>query len=129
MIYSVTIGLSISTCAMLVAPGLPAVYHATIAIPNLALENAMACRVFRAVKLGHIKNIQVVSFSGTNFRFHHMPLDSGNGLGIAMERHAFEDVQELQFNTDSTKAPDMAENVNDGHEDNTGASGTGVGKA
>jgi hypothetical protein len=32
----------------------PAVYHAMLTAPNIALESAMACRVFRGVKLGVI---------------------------------------------------------------------------
>jgi hypothetical protein len=34
----------------------PAVYHAMLSAPNIALESAMACRVFRAVKLGTINH-------------------------------------------------------------------------
>jgi hypothetical protein len=113
-IYSATIGLSIATCAMLVAPGVPAVYHATLAIPNLALENSMACRVFRAVKLGHIKDIQVVSLSGTNFRFN--PVSFGPENGTTMERHGFDGSRELQFSTNTTKTTGAAENVRSHHE-------------
>jgi hypothetical protein len=35
----------------------PAVIHAMFTIPNVALENAMATRVFRAVALGVIKDV------------------------------------------------------------------------
>ena len=41
---------------MLVAPNMPAVYRTMLSVPNLGLENAMACRVYRAVKLGFIKD-------------------------------------------------------------------------
>ena len=43
---------------MLLVPDFPAVYHTMLSVPNLALENAMACRVYRAVKLGFITNSQ-----------------------------------------------------------------------
>lgn len=77
MIYSATIGMSIVTSAMLLAPGVPAVYHAMFSIPNLALECAMACRVFRAVRIGFIVDGKDVKSSG--------PLSgigSSNGLAL-----------------------------------------------
>jgi hypothetical protein len=50
---------------MLLAPDIPSVYHAMFSVPNLALENAMACRVYRAVKLGFINNHQNAPFEMT----------------------------------------------------------------
>ncbi|KAJ7434706.1 hypothetical protein FB451DRAFT_1063145 [Mycena latifolia] len=52
--YLATVGLNILTMVMLLDPSLPPVLHAMFAIPNVALENAMACRVFRALRLGFI---------------------------------------------------------------------------
>jgi hypothetical protein len=36
---------------MFLTPSIPAVIRATITIPNIALENSMACRVFRKLKI------------------------------------------------------------------------------
>jgi hypothetical protein len=48
-----TVGLNIVTMALLLTPAkLSPVVHAMFSVPNLALENAMACRVFRKLKLG-----------------------------------------------------------------------------
>ena len=55
---SATIGLSIVFAAMLVSPDIPPIFHSILSVPNLALENAMACRVFRAVKLGFVKDYE-----------------------------------------------------------------------
>jgi hypothetical protein len=40
--------------AMILAPSLPPVYRAMFTHPNVAINNAMACRVFRDIKFGHI---------------------------------------------------------------------------
>ncbi|TFK47489.1 hypothetical protein OE88DRAFT_1738410 [Heliocybe sulcata] len=54
MYYLATVGFSIVTIIGLLAP-IPAVYHALFTIPNLALQNAMACRVYRQLRLGIIQ--------------------------------------------------------------------------
>jgi len=51
--YSATIGLNIVAVVMLFAP-VPALFHAMFSIPNIALESAMATRVFRSIRLGTI---------------------------------------------------------------------------
>jgi len=51
--YFATIGLSIVTVAMY-RLSVPLVYRTILFVATLALKNAMACRVFRAVKLGLI---------------------------------------------------------------------------
>ena len=50
---------------MILIPNIPAIYHLMFSIPNLALENAMACRVYRAVKLGLIKNPESTQYVNT----------------------------------------------------------------
>jgi hypothetical protein len=60
--FSATIGLNIVFAIMLISPSIPVLYRPILSIPNLTLKNAMACRVYRAVKLGLVKN-----FSGTQF--------------------------------------------------------------
>jgi len=53
--YLVTVGLNIATMIMILLPSAPPVYRAFLSLPNIALENSMACRVFRAVHLGTIR--------------------------------------------------------------------------
>jgi hypothetical protein len=62
MFFSATIGVSIALVTLLLSPSVPSVYQAILSVPNIALENAMACRVYRAVKLGVIKNPQSTVF-------------------------------------------------------------------
>ncbi|KAH7872215.1 uncharacterized protein C8R40DRAFT_1205205, partial [Lentinula edodes] len=53
--YLVTVGGNILTMGMILAPAsLPAVFHAMFTVPNIAIGNSMACRVFRDIKFGHI---------------------------------------------------------------------------
>lgn len=52
---SASIGLSLTAAVATFCP-IPVVYRAMLSVPALALENAMACRVFRAVILGFIEN-------------------------------------------------------------------------
>ncbi|KAJ6456251.1 hypothetical protein DFH09DRAFT_1013831 [Mycena vulgaris] len=51
--YLATVGLNILTMVMF-SGSIPPIIHAILAIPNVAPENAMACRVFRALRLGFI---------------------------------------------------------------------------
>ncbi|KAJ6507466.1 hypothetical protein DFH09DRAFT_1375008 [Mycena vulgaris] len=53
--YRATVGFNILTMAMFFG-SMPPIIHAMFAIPNVALENAMACRVFRALRLGFISS-------------------------------------------------------------------------
>jgi hypothetical protein len=50
---------------MILIPNIPIIYHSMFSIPNLALENAMACRVYRAVKLGFIRNPESTQYGHT----------------------------------------------------------------
>ncbi|KAG1725080.1 uncharacterized protein EDB91DRAFT_1062437 [Suillus paluster] len=52
--YLATVGLNVATMVMILAPSAPPVYHAFLSLPNIALENSMACRVFRSIHLGRI---------------------------------------------------------------------------
>lgn len=57
----VTVGMNIATCAMLLLSDLSPVLRAMLSVPNLALENAMACRVFRKLKLGLMREHPALS--------------------------------------------------------------------
>ena len=47
-----TVGVNIVAVVVILTPSIPPVYRAMFSIPNVALQNAMACRVFRQIKLG-----------------------------------------------------------------------------
>jgi len=56
---SVTIGVAITSSALILSPSIPAELHPILGSAYFALASAMACRVFRAVLLGIIKDPQV----------------------------------------------------------------------
>lgn len=47
---------------MILTPSVPPVYRAMFTIPSVAIENAMACKVFRDIRFGRIEP------NGTTFR-------------------------------------------------------------
>jgi len=52
--YLATVGLNIVAMAVILTPSAPLALRSTLSIPNLALQNSMACRVYRQLKLGLI---------------------------------------------------------------------------
>ncbi|KAI0072256.1 hypothetical protein K474DRAFT_1605455 [Panus rudis PR-1116 ss-1] len=54
--YLATVGVNIVSMAVILAPSVPPVFRAMFAIPNFTLQNAMATRVFRMLKLGLLKD-------------------------------------------------------------------------
>jgi len=60
--YLATVGMNILTMIFLANTKFPAIYRAMFGITNLSLQNAMACRVYRSIHLGLIKD-PISSFS------------------------------------------------------------------
>ncbi|CAL1710750.1 unnamed protein product [Somion occarium] len=54
--YMTTVVLNLVAMILLLTPSLPLVYQGMMTVPNVALQNAMACRVFRLLKLGIIQD-------------------------------------------------------------------------
>lgn len=46
---------------MLYVPGIPPVYRTMFTVPNIAIMNIMACRVFRNTRFGVIRNTEILS--------------------------------------------------------------------
>ncbi|KAH8103809.1 hypothetical protein BXZ70DRAFT_1051449 [Cristinia sonorae] len=53
--YLVTVGMNILTLALILSPPVPPVIRAMFTIPDIALQNAMTCRVHRLLKLGLLR--------------------------------------------------------------------------
>jgi len=53
--YMVTVGMNLVAAVVILTPSVPPVLRAMFSIPNVALQNAMACRVYRQLKIGLIK--------------------------------------------------------------------------
>jgi hypothetical protein len=58
-LISVTIGVAIISAALILSPSIPGELHPILGSAYFALASAMACRVFRAVLLGTIKDPQM----------------------------------------------------------------------
>ena len=87
---------------MLVAPAIPPVYRTMLSVPNLALENAMACRVYRAVKLGFIKDYQ--SARENSLRSSAARHDAGPDFALKIP--TLNESRNLQVNGDITTTTD-----------------------
>lgn len=65
----------------------------------------MACRVFRAVKLGLIKDTHLTT-NGSTLRSTRLQFD--NGDSIALKQSTFESSRNVHVNVDVTKTTDLA---------------------
>ena len=50
--YRITIFANIATTVVILSPSVPTLLHAVLTVPNSALTNSMACKVYRDVKFG-----------------------------------------------------------------------------
>ncbi|KAJ7771263.1 hypothetical protein DFH07DRAFT_999409, partial [Mycena maculata] len=55
LFYLTTVSFNILTLVMGIAPSISPTFHGIFPMPNIALENGMACRVFRALRLGLLR--------------------------------------------------------------------------
>ncbi|TCD66862.1 hypothetical protein EIP91_000816 [Steccherinum ochraceum] len=53
--YMATVGLNLVAAIVILTPSVPPVLRAMFSIPNVALQNVMACRVYRQLKIGLIR--------------------------------------------------------------------------
>jgi len=58
--------MNILAMTMVLVPSAPPVYRAMFTIPNNALQNVMACRVFRKLRLGVIGDATLVPPTSTS---------------------------------------------------------------
>ncbi|CAL1707959.1 unnamed protein product [Somion occarium] len=68
MYYLVTVWVNLTTTIILLTSLISPTSQAMLTIPNLALQNAMACRVFRLLKLGYIREDGSTSPTQPNVR-------------------------------------------------------------
>lgn len=58
--------MNIVAMVLILTPSVPPVLQAMFSIPNVALQNAMACRVFRQLKLGLIRETPTMGGSSSH---------------------------------------------------------------
>jgi hypothetical protein len=85
------VGGNILTMVMILAPSLPLVYRAMFTDPNIAINNAMACRVFCDIKFGHVFSYSMTVHSLPTF----IAKSSGMGSGVTNRKHHGLDTFEL----------------------------------
>ncbi|KAH8102168.1 hypothetical protein BXZ70DRAFT_57653 [Cristinia sonorae] len=61
--YLVVVSINIIATVMILTPSVPLAYANIMAIVNAALQNSMACRVFRDLKLGYYKSMNPTQHS------------------------------------------------------------------
>lgn len=54
--YTSTVIMNVIAMTIVLTPSAPPIYRAMVAPPNIAIQNVMACRLFRKLKLGIIGN-------------------------------------------------------------------------
>lgn len=52
--YLATVTVNLICMIVIFNPSVPAIYHMMLSIPNVTIQNAMACRVYRQLKIGWI---------------------------------------------------------------------------
>ncbi|KAJ3484788.1 hypothetical protein NLI96_g5397 [Meripilus lineatus] len=63
--YLVTAVVNVAMVFIMISPSFSPIYHAIIFVPNIAISNIAACRVYRRVKLGMINDGSVGFYSET----------------------------------------------------------------
>ncbi|EJD00308.1 uncharacterized protein FOMMEDRAFT_91359 [Fomitiporia mediterranea MF3/22] len=66
--YLITVSGNILTMVMILAPSVAPVYRAMFTIPNVTIENCMACKVLRDIKFGVIEPTGQSTFQRTTLR-------------------------------------------------------------
>jgi hypothetical protein len=111
MICRATFGLNVVVIAMIIVPQSP-LLHAVFIIPHVALESAMACRVFRSLRLHFI-----VEIDGSTAQISTQPLQFAVVLdprmasadGSVLGRHGSRNSRHRQVVTEISQISDSAE--------------------
>jgi hypothetical protein len=88
---STAIGFNLLLIVMMLAP-VSAVYHDMFVIPHIAVDSVMACRVFRGIKLGYIRDTDnITSTPLTTLRF--APRDHSAAISVGMSHYEIHNIQ------------------------------------
>ena len=60
--------MNIVSMVVILTPSVPPIIRAMFTVPNVALQNTMACRVYRLLKLGVIRDDTEVTMRSENFK-------------------------------------------------------------
>jgi len=105
MYYLTTVSMNIVAMIAVLSPSFPQVYKAMLLIPNVAIQNAMACRVYRQLKLGFITTPTIPSGTPTSIVTLPSPFSASSGDGstvISTPLPIMDSPKELQLLRNST---------------------------
>jgi hypothetical protein len=71
---SMTVTFNILQMTMILTPSVPPILRAMFSIPNIAITNAMACRVYRNIRFGRMQDKPTIPSSGSTSKSGSMPL-------------------------------------------------------
>ncbi|EPQ51305.1 hypothetical protein GLOTRDRAFT_49043 [Gloeophyllum trabeum ATCC 11539] len=103
MYYLATSGVNIFTIIMVLTPSVPAVYHAMFTVPNLALENAMAGRVFRQLKLGMLHGGEETLIRGDSWQQRYGQASRGGKVNATIDMESSSGTHALHTLTSSAR--------------------------
>ncbi|KAI0783223.1 hypothetical protein C8Q75DRAFT_726425 [Abortiporus biennis] len=66
LFYLASIIINIFSIIIMFTGAVPTVYRFTVEVPNVALQNAMACRVYRHLKLGYMTDYRTATNTSSN---------------------------------------------------------------
>ncbi|THH28445.1 hypothetical protein EUX98_g5735 [Antrodiella citrinella] len=126
--YMATVGVNIVAATVILIPSVPPVYRAMFSPLNVILQNAMACKVYRQLKLGLIKDLEMSSVTDEtlgSIRFTVYPTqhrNSGRRQGCRPQPRYTSTELDLAIST----IPDILSQPNDhsDDEDNPDSAGT-----
>ncbi|KAJ6455223.1 hypothetical protein C8R45DRAFT_1188615 [Mycena sanguinolenta] len=115
--YLVAVAANVTLLVVIKLPRLPPVYHTMLIIPAAALDNAMACLVFRRIKLGIISSdgtLQIPTI-GLHSDFH----AAANPRSVSLQFH-HNDFTTAELGSNATSPLDLRREINK-FEDGAGA--------
>jgi len=103
--FFTTVGFTITQCILVFAPNVPPLYQTMLSVPGIALENVVACFIFRSIRLDFIKDPQTTSVFITTrplSRLHFVSENETRSQNVSLG-----DSRNLQVNVEMTKTTDI----------------------
>ncbi|CAL1702835.1 unnamed protein product [Somion occarium] len=107
--YMMSVSVNLLAIALLFVPSIPKGIPAALTVPSVAVQNAMACRVFRLLKLGRIHERPFIYTQSTPTEAHLRPLrffngeTSGTDVTYRDSEQTHDDVLEISLDHSSTR--------------------------
>lgn len=100
--------MNILTVVSILAPSFPPILHAMFTVPNIALTNAMACRVYRQVRLGLLLEKPLTQASQQSAPIQLIPTNGSRAFTRSTQNRDIESIGHEQM---SNKAAMMAVHI------------------